>query len=186
MKKIRVIIAGLVCVSLTGCGSFGAGAGTGTGNNTNILGSILGDVLGAATDGQTTENLLAKAGGEVAATSAREKLTGTYQSLGINAANTFLQFNEDKTFSGKIAGKSISGTYTYNEKDASMTLKTMFFSLPAFAKRTSAGLSILFESKKLLQILQTVAAVSGNSTISTIGDLSKNYDGMRMGLDMSR
>ena len=219
MKKIHVIIAGLVCVSLTGCGSFGAGAGTGTGNNTNILGSILGDVLGAATDGQTigniltsvigidkpsqsyligpwkyaqpgvaftSENLLAKAGGEVAATSAREKLTGTYQSLGINAANTFLQFNEDKTFSGKIAGKSISGTYTYNEKDASMTLKTIFFSLPAFAKRTSAGLSILFESKKLLQILQTVAAVSGNSTISTIGDLSKNYDGMRMGLDMSR
>jgi hypothetical protein len=44
----------------------------------------------------------------------------------------------------------------------------------------------LFEAKKLLQILQTVAAVSGNSTISTIGDLSKNYDGMRMGLDMSR
>ena len=213
MKKIRVFIAGLVCVSLTGCGSFGAGAGTGTGNNTNILGSILGDVLGAATDGLTSvigidkpsqsyligpwkytqpgvaftsENLLAKAGGEVAATSAREKLIGTYQSLGINAANTFLQFNEDKTFSGKIAGKSISGTYTYNEKDASMTLKTMLFSLPAFAKRTSAGLSILFESKKLLQILQTVAAVSGNSTISTIGDLSKNYDGMRMGLDMSR
>ena len=75
MKKIRVIIAGLVCVSLTGCGSFGAGAGTGTGNNTNILGSILGDVLGAATDGQTIGNLSASTPPTHSCSSTRTRLS---------------------------------------------------------------------------------------------------------------
>ena len=47
-------------------------------------------------------------------------------------------------------------------------------------------MSILFESKKMLSVLQTVAAISGNSSLQTIGDLSKNYDGVRIGFDMSR
>ena len=40
--------------------------------------------------------------------------------------------------------------------------------------------------KKLLTILQTVAALSGNSSLATISDISKNYDGVRMGFEMSR
>ncbi|MBR5062935.1 MAG: DUF4923 family protein [Prevotella sp.] len=134
----------------------------------------------------TSENLLAKAGGEVAATTAREKLATYYNSLGISKSNTFLQFNQDGSFAGKVDGKSISGTYTYDESTCQITLKTLLFTIPAYAKKTSVGLSVLFESKKLLNILQTIAAISGNSTLSTIGEISQNYDGIRMGFDMSR
>jgi hypothetical protein len=35
-------------------------------------------------------------------------------------------------------------------------------------------------------VLQAVSAISGNQTLSTIGDLSKNYDGIRLGFDMTR
>jgi hypothetical protein len=35
-------------------------------------------------------------------------------------------------------------------------------------------------------VLQTVAAMSGNSTLSTIGDLSKNYDGLRLGFEFAK
>ncbi len=164
----------------------------------NVLGSVIGldkpkqaDLIGTWKYRQpgvafTSENLLAKAGGEVAATQAKEKLASVYQSVGIKSSNTAIQFNNDGTFAAVVCGKSLSGSYTYDEKECKITMKTLLFSLPAYAKRTSVGLSVLFESKKLLTLLQTVATLSGNSTLGTIGDLSKNYDGLRMGFDMNK
>jgi predicted transcriptional regulator len=118
--------------------------------------------------------------------SAKEKLATYYNSLGISASNTQLTFTQDGQFSGKVDGKSISGTYTYDPQKCLITMKTLLFSLPAYAKKTTGGMSILFESKKLLNVLQTISAISGNTTLSTIGDLSKNYDGIRLGFDMAR
>ncbi|MBQ7472356.1 MAG: DUF4923 family protein [Prevotella sp.] len=134
----------------------------------------------------TSENLLAKAGGEVAATQVKEKLASYYSTVGINSSNTVIQFKEDNTFSGKIDGKTISGTYTYNEAECKISMKMLLVSATAYAKKTTTGMSILFESKKLLSLLQTMAAMSGNSTMETIGDLSKNYDGVRVGFDMKK
>lgn len=213
MKKAKTILAGLVCLALTSCGSLGT---TGSGSG---MGDILGSVLGAVTNGQTignvlssvigldkptqaeligtwkyrqpgvaftSENLLAKAGGEVAATTAKEKLAAYYSGIGINSGNTYLQFTQDGQFAGKVDGTPISGSYTYDPQKCLITMKTLLFSLPAYAKKTSGGMSILFESKKLLTVLQAVSAISGNQTLSTIGDLSKNYDGIRLGFDMTR
>lgn len=134
----------------------------------------------------TSENLLAKAGGEVAATQVKEKLASYYATVGISSSNTYIQFKDDNTFSGKIDGKSISGSYTYNEDDCKLEMKMLLFSATAYAKKTTVGMSILFESKKLLTLLQTMAALSGNSTLETMGDLSKNYDGVRIGFDMKK
>ena len=131
----------------------------------------------------TTENLLAKAGGETIATEIKEKLSDTYTKVGINSQNTYLTINSDKTFSGKIDGKPISGQWTYTQEDQKLVLKTLLFSLNVYAKKTTGGMSFLMESKKLLNLFQTLAAMSGNSTLQTMGDLSKNYDGVRIGLD---
>ena len=131
----------------------------------------------------TTENLLAKAGGETIATEIKEKLSDTYTKVGINSQNTYLTINSDKTFSGKIDGKPISGQWTYTQEDQKRVLKTLLFSLNVYAKKTTGGMSFLMESKKLLNLFQTLAAMSGNSTLQTMGDLSKNYDGVRIGLD---
>jgi hypothetical protein len=38
----------------------------------------------------------------------------------------------------------------------------------------------------LLTVLQTAAALTGNSNLQAIGELSKNYDGVRMGFDMKK
>ena len=212
MKKTKSILAGLAVLALTACGTMGPGDSSGLGN---ILGSVLGAATNGQTIGNiltsvigldkptqadligtwqyrqpgaalTSENLLAKAGGEVAATTVKEKLASYYSSMGIKSSNTVLQFTQDGQFAGKVAGKSISGTYTYDQNTCQIQLKTLFFTLPAYAKKTTTGMSILFESKKLLSVMQTIAAISGNSSLQTIGDLSKNYDGVRIGFDMSR
>ena len=132
----------------------------------------------------TSENLLAKAGGEVAATKIEQELQPYYDKLGFSASNTRITFNEDQTFSATIAGKSFSGKYTFDEANAKLTMQTLLFSFNCYAKREYGGISLLFESKKLLTVLQTIALMSGNDTYQKIGELSKNYDGVRLGFDM--
>ena len=133
----------------------------------------------------TSENLLAKAGGAVAAETCKEKLLPVYNTLGISANNTRFQFTQDHQFSAYVKGIPLSGTYTYDPTNATIKIKTMLFSSNVYVTRTTHGLAFTFESKNLLKVLQAVAAVSGNTTLQTVGDLSKQFDGVRLGFDMA-
>jgi hypothetical protein len=55
-----------------------------------------------------------------------------------------------------------------------------------YTKLELSGISILFEGKKLLTLLQTLAALSGNQNLETVSEISKQYDGVRVGFDMNR
>lgn len=195
------VLAGLL-------GYTGGNSSNTTGSTTSkvgsIVGSILDNVIGSTTFKKadlcaytwkykspgcafTSENLLAKAGGEIAAKKVEEKLSTYYQKAGFSSSNTYFKFNEDGTFNAKIDGKSWSGTYTFDEKTHAIDLKgRLLLSLNGFATKNTSGISILFESKKLLTIIQTLTALSGNTTLGTIGEISKNYDGIRVGFDLSK
>lgn len=189
-------------------GYAGGNSSNSTGSTTSkmgsIVGSILDNVIGSTTFKKadlcahtwkykspgcafTSENLLAKAGGEIAAKKVEEKLSTYYQKAGFSSSNTYFKFNEYGTFNAKIDGKSWSGTYTFDEKTHAIDLKgRLLLSLNGFATKNTSGISILFESKKLLTIIQTLTALSGNTTLGTIGEISKNYDGIRVGFDLSK
>lgn len=184
---------------LLGGGSSNNGSSTVGG----IVNGILNNVIGSGTFKQadlcastwkyskpgcafTSENLLAKAGGEVAANTIEEKLSTYYQKVGFSGSNTYVKFNEDGTFESKIDGKSWKGTYTFDEKTHAVQMKGLLLSISGFATRTTSGISLLFESKKLLTLVQTLTALSGNTTLSTIGNISKNYDGVRIGFEMTK
>lgn len=185
-------------------GYAGGNSSNTTGSTTSKMGSILDNVIGSTTFKKadlcahtwkykspgcafTSENLLAKAGGEIAAKKVEEKLSTYYQKAGFSSSNTYFKFNEDGTFNAKIDGKSWSGTYTFDEKTHAIDLKgRLLLSLNGFATKNTSGISILFESKKLLTIIQTLTALSGNTTLGTIGEISKNYDGIRVGFDLSK
>ncbi len=161
----------------------------------NVLGSVLGtntmtqqQLIGSWTYSQpgvafTSENLLAQAGGEVAATTIKQKVEPMFKKVGIKSSNTKMQFNQDGTFVGTFAGKQLSGNYTFDPKTSQVVLSTLLFNMTCYAKRNSDGIALLFESTKLLTLLQTMSALSGNATLGTIGDLSKNYSGLRLGFD---
>ena len=204
MRKIMICVASICMLALTTATVVSCGAGTflqtvGSGGTVgNIFTSVIGldkvtekgligtwryDSPGVAF---TSENLLAKAGGEVAATKIEQELTPYFQQAGITAQNTSVVFNEDKTFRATIAGKSFGGTWSYDESLAKVTLQGLLISVNCYAKQEYGGIALLFESKKLLTVLQTVAMLSGNSTAQKVGDLSKNYDGIRLGFDMKK
>lgn len=134
----------------------------------------------------TSKNLLAKAGGEVAATKIEQELAPYLQKTGLSAQNTFVSFNEDGTFKATIAGKNISGTWTLDEETAKVSMKTLLLTINCYAKREYGGIALLFESKKLLNMLQILATMSGNDTVKKVGELSKNYDGIRLGFDIKK
>ncbi len=134
----------------------------------------------------TSESTLAAAGGEVVAATVKQKLTSSYKKVGFASSNTSFVFKEDGTFTANILGKPWSGTYAFEESTQAITLKGLLFSLSGFTKKNSDGIAVLFESKKILTLVKTLSALSGNSTLSTIGDLSSNYDGVRVGFDLTK
>lgn len=200
MKKVFLGLAAFACLAMASCGNMNqvlSAMTNGTGV-VNAISSVIGldkvkaqNLIGswkysAPGCAFTSENLLAKAGGEVAAVQIEEKLLPYYQQVKISESNTFITFNEDGTFSSKIAGTPFSGNYTFDEASQKITLKGLLLSVNCYAKKEINGISILFEAKKLLTVLQTMSAMSGNKDLQTIGDLSKNYDGVRVGFDMKR
>ena len=200
MKKIMIGLVAGVCVLMTSCGNMSqvlSAMTNGTGV-VNAITSVIGlDKVSAQTligtwqyrnpgCAFTSENLLAKAGGEVAAVQIEEKLLPYYQQVGISANNTMITFNQDGTFSSRICGTPFSGRYTFDEATQKITLKGLLLTVNCYTKRERNGISILFEGKKLLSLLQTLAAFSGNQNLETVSEISKNYDGVRVGFDMNR
>jgi hypothetical protein len=108
-----------------------------------------------------------------------------YNSVGISAQNTMFQFTQDHQFAGKIKGIPLSGTYSFDPSNGTIRLQTMLFSTNAYVTRCTHGMGLTFESKNLLKVLQAAAALSGNSTLKTVGELSKQYDGVRLGFEVA-
>ena len=162
----------------------------------NVLSSVLGgsstlkksQLVGSYTYSQpgcafTSEKLLAQAGGEIVASEVKTKLEPTFQKIGIKSSNTNVTFSENGTFNAKIAGKSWSGNYTFDEASQKITMQGLLLNMNCYAKRTASGIALLFESSKLLTLLQTMSALSGNSSLQTVGDIAGNYNGLRLGFE---
>ena len=183
----------------------GSNAGNGSNSSSNagsIINGILNNVIGSGTFKQadlchtwkyskpgcafTSENLLAKAGGEIAASKVENKLEGYYKKFGFSSSNTYFTFNTDGTFSAKIDGKSWNGSYTFDEKTHAIQLKGLLLSASGYATKTTNGISLLFDQKKLLNLIKALSAFKGSSTLSAVGSIANNYDGMQVGFEMTK
>lgn len=197
--------AGSVVAGVLG-GLLGGGTTTGSSSTgSSIISGILNNVIGSATFSQadlcahtwkyskpgcafTSENLLAKAGGEIAANKIEEDLSKYYSKFGFSNSNTYFTFKTDGTFAAKIDGKSWNGTYTFDEKTHAIQLKGLLLSASGFATRTANGISLLFEQKKLLTLVKTLSKLNltGSTTMSAVSSIVDNYDGVRIGFEMTK
>lgn len=134
----------------------------------------------------TSENLLAKAGGEIAASKVEEKLSTYYNKFGFSSSNTQFTFTTDGNFSAQIDGKPWQGTYTFDEKTHAIQLKGLLLSASGYATKTTDGISLLFDQKKLLNLIKMLSAFKGSSTLSAVGNIANSYDGMRVGFEMTK
>jgi len=190
-------IAGILGAVMGGSSNSSSSAGS------SIINGILNNVIGSGTFSKqdlcahtwkyskpgcafTSENLLAQAGGEIAANKVEEKLGEYYSKFGFSGSNTYFTFNTDGTFAAKIDGKSWQGNYTFDEKTHAIQMKGLILSMSGYATKTANGISLLFDQKKLLNLIKTIGSLKGSSTLSALGTIANNYDGMRVGFEMTK
>lgn len=190
-------VAGILGAVLGGNSNSSSSAGS------SIINGILNNVIGSGTFSKqdlcahtwkyskpgcafTSENLLAQAGGEIAANKVEEKLSEYYSKFGFSSSNTYFTFKTDGTFAAKIDGKSWQGNYTFDEKTHAIQMKGLILSMSGYATKTANGISLLFDQKKLLNLIKTIGSLKGNSTLNALGTIANNYDGMRVGFEMTK
>lgn len=133
-----------------------------------------------------SENFLQKAGGGAAASTVESKLNPYYEKLGLTGST--LVIDEDGNFQLKVKGITLKGTI---EKNSDKTFnfnftpfgKTTIGSVKTYVEKSTTGLNVMFDAKKLKSLISTIAGLTGNSLASTAGKLLDSYDGMCVGFE---
>ena len=219
MKKLTLaaaFIAATTTLSSCSLGSASSLLGSPAGNlakgvasaltNGNTLSNLLSTFLGGMTINEESlygtwtyqgvdvafesENLLAKAGGAVAAGTVEQKIDEQLQKYGIKPGTVKFTFNKDHTFTANFGGKNVSGTYTYDPNTRALNLVAALglFNQTATVGSNGKGISLLFPADKLLALASTAGALLGqsNSTIGALSSLLQNYKGMQIGLGLTK
>lgn len=185
-----------------------ANNGSTTGNilsEASTIGSILGNILsGSSKLSQSdlvgtwnytgsdcvfkSENLLAKAGGAVAANKVKSELNTQLAKFGIKEGACSFTFNNDNTYSAQIGNRTIQGNYTLDtaNKTVKMTYLGGLASMTPHVAKTGGKLSLLIESDKVLSLVKGISALSKSTSMSAINSILSNYDGLYIGMQLSK
>ena len=215
MRKPIIMAALLSTLLLSSCGTTslgtqgtgllsGANAGT-TGGAASALGSVLTNLLGGssavtASDLQgtwtyrkadcvfETQNLRLKAGGEMAAAKIESQLESQLGKVGITPGACSFTFNSDGTYVATIGQYNLTGNYTLNTKSNTLTMTYLagIGRISPKVVKTGASISLLFEGDKLLSMVQKVGKLTSNSTVNSLSSLINSYDGMLVGMQLSK
>lgn len=158
------------------------------GNKATTASSIVGTWSYAGPQCQfESENLLSKAGGEVAAKEVEEKMKSVYEKVGMN--NIQYTFNEDGTYSYKMKKRTVNGTYVFDDTEKTITM-TGKLGIKTIAHVTVTGdeMSLVFNADKLMSVLKTItgAASKVNATAATINSVAGSYDGLMLGFELKK
>ena len=215
MRKPIIMAALLSTLLLSSCGTTslgtqgtgllsGATAGT-TGGAASALGSVLTNLLGGSSAVTAsvlqgtwtyrkadcvfeTQNLLLKAGGEMAAAKIESQLENQLGKVGITPGACSFTFNSDGTYVATIGQYNLTGNYTLNTKSNTLTMTYLagIGRISPKVVKTGASISLLFEGDKLLSMVQKVGKLTSNSTVNSLSSLINSYDGMLVGMQLSK
>ena len=176
-----------------------------TGGNmlTNLVGNLLNggtvserDLVGTWTYNGVScvfesQNFLAQAGGVAASSALEAKIDEQLKRYGISKGVTRFTFNANKTFTATLNGRNMSGTYSLDPSAKTLRLQFVggLLNLQPQVVRNGNGIALLFESDKLLGLLGTASSFlgkMGNSNLAMVSSLLGNYQGMRIGLKLSK
>lgn len=134
-----------------------------------------------------SDDLLQKVGGVALAESLKKKLDNAYAKAGIVPGKFSYTFCKDSTFTSQLGKKTLKGTYSYEAATGQMTLK--YYSLitsEAQVVRWEEGITLLFDAERLLKLVCLFSNFSKNATLSSIGKLAEQYDGLLLGFDLNK
>lgn len=213
MKKGFIAILAAVALLATSCGmgmgntGYGYGTNTGYGTGTGVLGNVLGSILGnvllggygfdasslagnwaynGASAAFTNQNTLNKAGGVTAANNLIQSLAPNFQAAGITKRNTSFNFGTDNTFNAQVNGIPFNGTYTFNQTNGEIALKTAAQTLKGNVMKTNKGIALMFDANQMTTLLQKVGKVNNATAVAAVKQLAQSQNGARVGFELTK
>lgn len=208
--------AAVVCAALcmNSCGSPVIGNATGNNNTvaagaqtgSTLLNYVLGNLVNKTTSFTQanlvgtwnykgsdckfeSENFLKQAGGEIAASTLENKLDGIFVKIGIKEGSCSFTFNEDGSYAASFGGRTLQGTYTFDEATGKLSMVGLLGLTKSEATLThssSTNISLLYDADKLLSMVTTLSSLTGSSTIGTLTSLLSSYDGVKIGFELTK
>ena len=95
---------------------------------------------------------------------------------------------EDNTCVITIAGKTIDGTYEFDDETKKLSLKAGIIPLPpCYLSIVNNQMAMTYDSSLLLNLVNVVGmASSSQSNFAAISKLADSYDGMKTGFTFTR
>ena len=134
------------------------------------------------------DDLLKNIGGDAAGAEVEKKMEPIYAKAGLNTIQ--YTFNEDKTCSYTIKGKTTKGTYEFDAEAKTITIKTGKLGVKVTANVVTLGsnMSFMFDADKILSVVKAItgATSSLNKTASAANKLLEKFDGMMVGFELKK
>lgn len=137
------------------------------------------------------DDVLKKAGGIAAAAAIENKIDPYFKQYGLTGAQLWVL--EDGSFTLTIKKVKLKGTVTQNESgekgvfDFNFTAlgKVKLGAIKTYVQKTSQSMDVMFDAKKLMQLVSVVSKISNVKTLNTLSSILNSYDGLCVGFKMS-
>ena len=156
-----------------------------------------------------SENALSEIGGTVATAKIEEKLDGYFNKIGISKGTCTLTFLPNDSCYFAVNGRKVGGTYKLNEEEKIIDFSFLHnkLNMKSYLSYNVTDIDVVFDVDKLLDLIKnatstvssktsTVGSLMSSSsssklstagaTLETISTLLEGYDGMMLGMKLSK
>lgn len=121
-----------------------------------------------------------------------DQLNEYLQKAGIRQGLFSYVFNADGTFTTTFNKMNFSGQYTFSQEEGTIELdygkneKLKGVSLKTDVSVSLNSMQLLFNADKLLDFISKITSTVGDSKIGALTSLIDQYDGLKIGFELSR
>lgn len=134
----------------------------------------------------SSDNVLSNLGGKAASATIEKKLQEKLDKYGFKKGTVTMTFDSNGNFTQKFKNKTLKGTYTIKDKNVQLKYAGNYKQIIGTTQIVDNSLLIVMDASKLLNYVQVLGKVSGNSTLKTATSLLGNMKGMECGLRLQK
>ena len=140
----------------------------------------------------TGDNILTTAASQIASGQIETRLDEYLQIVGLREGAFSYTFNADSTFTTSFNKMDFPGRYTFSEEANTIELdygkneKLRGITLKTQVSVSLTSMELLFNADKLLDFINKISSSAGNSKLSMLNALTSQYDGLKIGFELTR
>lgn len=134
----------------------------------------------------SSDNALKNVGGKMVSGAIESKLQEQFEKFGLKKGAMQMTFDKDGNFTQTIGGRTLKGTYTLSGQSVELKYAGQMQQIVGTTQVDGKDLLIVMDASKLLKYANVLGSLTGNSILSTAGNLLGSMDGMEVGLKLNK